>query len=131
MQQELDDLHQQLQDLQDQINNCCQAPEGEGEFRMSEPTLTATATERAMLMQNVPNPFGQATTLGFYLPEASGEAQIKIYGSDGQEIRVYYLAGIGYGKINLSGGSLAAGNYHYSLLINGNVVASKTMLLTK
>lgn len=124
-------LQDQLNQLQEQLSQCCQAtPSGSQEQQRLAET-TATATELPMLMQNEPNPFSHNTTLGFYLPEGTTNATLSITDARGQEVRVYHLAGTGYGKVNLSGGSMAAGNYVYSLVIGGSTVASKSMILTR
>jgi hypothetical protein len=124
-------LQNQLNLFQEQLSQCCQTtqPNLDPVFRIENPT--ATAIEQAMLLQNAPNPFNQNTSIGFYLPDGASDALIKILSSTGQELRVYHLAGVGYGKININGGNLAAGNYFYTLQLSGSVIDTKTMILTK
>lgn len=95
------------------------------------PAYTSSATEKPLLLQNSPNPFSQNTYITYYLPENTRNAQLKIYTIQGEELRVFQLSGTGYGKVQLSGGSLAAGNYTYSLLIDGVNLQTKNMVLTK
>ena len=85
-----------------------------------------------MLAQNVPNPFTQSTTIKYSLPNATNKAVIVILNLTGTLIQQYNLPIVkGNNQITVQAGSLAAGKYIYSLLVNGTEVISKTMLLTR
>jgi hypothetical protein len=51
--------------------------------------------------------------------------------AQGKTVRSYTLSGRGKGSVTLHAGELAAGSYTYSLLVDGVVTDSKTLLLTK
>jgi hypothetical protein len=85
-----------------------------------------------MLAQNVPNPFTQNTIIKYSLPNASDRAAIVIFNLNGALIQQFNLPmAKGTNQITVNGGSLTAGKYIYSLLVNGEEVISKTMVLTK
>ncbi|MBS1516733.1 MAG: T9SS type A sorting domain-containing protein [Bacteroidetes bacterium] len=85
------------------------------------------------LNQNYPNPFNPSTTIEFSVPERS-DISINVFDVTGRS----YMTGIknqnlgpGNYKIIFNGGSLSSGIYFYSLVVNGNSIKSKSMLLVK
>jgi hypothetical protein len=89
--------------------------------------LTANA---ASLQQNVPNPFNQSTVIRYTLPQACKSAQIVISNTAGNIIRQIPLQSETDG-ITIEGGALSAGIYHYSLYVDGSLIDTKQMILTK
>lgn len=130
-----DSLKRRLSNLEEAVKQCCAAPsqnrlEG-GQDENGGVSYTSNATEQPNLMQNSPNPFSTNTEITYYLPQGVQNAQLKIYNLLGEVLRVFQLSGLGYGKVNILGGSLSAGNYNYSLEIEGQNYQTKTMILTK
>jgi hypothetical protein len=80
------------------------------------------------LLQNQPNPFNQNTIIRYTVP-AGANAQIMIYDATGRLIKTLQATQSGQSQINAS--ELKPGAYKYTLVTNGNVVASKTMVLLK
>ena len=97
---------------------------GSSAERLSNPTS-------AILEQNSPNPFNQSTTIKYFLPENSKNARLTITSVTGAVVSDYVLKGKGNGQVTLNANEFAAGNYTYSLIIEGNVVSSKSLMLTK
>jgi hypothetical protein len=89
------------------------------------------ALSSAKLDQNIPNPFKQNTLINYYVPESAATAVIQVTGIDGEKIKTFMLTSKGNGEISLQTGQLAAGTYSYSLFINGKLVDTKKMVLTK
>lgn len=85
----------------------------------------------AHLAQNNPNPFTENTSIQYFLPEGNLQAKLQIINATGQIIKQINLQGAGQGQIDLETNSLNAGNYRYQLIIDGRVVDSKKMVLTK
>ncbi len=79
--------------------------------------------------QNYPNPVTESTSIKYYLPEAISVARLHIYDKTGSLVDSYMLTERGEGEINLSGYKLSAGNYVYTLLVDGNVIDSKQMIV--
>ena len=84
----------------------------------------------AYLIQNTPNPFSENTTIKCYLPSSIKQAQLAVYNMKGQLIKSYKLSG-GMNNVNMIAGSLASGQYTYSLLADGKKVDSKSMITLK
>lgn len=87
--------------------------------------------DQPQLQQNFPNPFHQQTEIQYYLPPNVHAAQLLITDQNGRTLKSYPLVGQGVGKIKLNGGQLAAGIYAYTLLIDGKIIDTKQMVLTK
>ncbi|MEO5571500.1 MAG: tail fiber domain-containing protein [Bacteroidia bacterium] len=96
----------------------------------SSAKLSSVSSSDAALEQNSPNPFNQSTQIRYSVP-ANSSAQIIITSVDGKSVRNYAISGSGKGQITLNASELSAGSYTYSLNVNGKVIDSKTMVLTK
>ncbi len=81
------------------------------------------------LEQNHPNPFNQATTIRYRVP-AGATAEILIR-DVATGVLVKQLPASARGQVQLNANELRAGTYVYSLSVNGQVVASETMILLK
>jgi len=84
----------------------------------------------AQLEQNHPNPFNQETTIAYTLPEGATSAALHIFDLTGKQIDVYTNLKIGRNELSISTSKLAPGLYNYSLVVNGNLVDTKKMLIT-
>lgn len=80
------------------------------------------------LQQNQPNPFNQITTIHYTIPQGAS-AQIRIYDAAGIMIKNMIATESGQAQINAY--DLKPGTYTYTLIVNGNVAASKKMVLLK
>jgi len=117
----------QIEELQDAVFS--------GAFRSSS-DMTGTggighAAADCKLYQNAPNPFTQNTQIRFYIPESVKNAQLCIYDLQGKQIKQIPIAQRGDGSQLISGSELPAGMYLYSLIVDGNEVDTKRMILTK
>ena len=65
------------------------------------------------------------------VPGDYNNARIKIMDTRGKVVRTYTLSGRGRGLVTIHAGELSAGFYTYTLLVDGIVVDSKNMLLTR
>ena len=86
--------------------------------------------EGASLEQNAPNPFDEVTVIRYTLPEATRNAQLQVLDINGQVVRDLPLKAAD-GQVSLDAASLSAGTYFYKLVVDGQTVASKRMVLTK
>lgn len=94
-------------------------------------SINSTARDLPVLAQNQPNPFNESTLLRFYLPKGTRGASIKVYDINGSVYRLFALTGEGPGNVAIEANTLNSGNYFYSLIIDGSVVDTKTMAITK
>jgi hypothetical protein len=103
--------------------------------RMLSPTnlqnLEITNVSKAMLEQNAPNPFNITTYIKYYLPNTTNSAMIFIYNLQGTQMKSFNISGTGEGCITINGSELMPGMYYYSLIVDGNEVDTKKMILTK
>jgi uncharacterized lipoprotein NlpE involved in copper resistance len=85
----------------------------------------------ATLQQNAPNPFTEATTITYFVPEGITEATVQIMNQSGRVLSVIPIDETGEGQITLQADLLSAGTYSYVLILDGQIVVSKQMVLTK
>ncbi len=85
----------------------------------------------AKLFQNSPNPFSEKTIITYFIPENTKSAIIYINDMQGLEIKSYQLQNIGSGTITIQASELKAGMYLYSLVLNGQIIDTKRMMLTE
>ena len=86
------------------------------------------ASGGALIYQNAPNPFGDGTTIKYYVPENTSNAQIIFYDEFGNQLKNFAVTETGAGQLNLTAANLAPGTYSYSLLINGKAIDTKKMI---
>jgi len=85
----------------------------------------------AYLEQNQPNPFNNNTLINYSVPTDVTNAVVNIFDAKGQLIHSERIAQAGEGQIQIKAGTIAAGTYSYSLVINGNIVDTKRMVIAK
>lgn len=124
----IEDLKKQIEDLKAQLG--VSVPGSDGSVS-SAIELNATARDLAVLSQNTPNPFNEKATIRFYVPQGMKGVSLKVFDQTGAVHRLFSIAGEGPGSVEIEGSTLAAGQYYYSLMVNGSVVDTKTMILTK
>ncbi len=85
----------------------------------------------AKLYQNRPNPFTGETEIAYYIPIDAVSADLYIFSLGGELLRTYPISAFGNGSVTISGSTFTAGMYIYSLVVDGNIVDNKRMILTK
>lgn len=91
----------------------------------------ANGKEGYSLYQNTPNPWNSETVIRYSLPQSVGTACIYIYDMQGAQLMSIPATGRGESKVTLGASGLKAGMYLYALVADGQLVASKQMILTK
>jgi hypothetical protein len=84
----------------------------------------------ARLYQNEPNPYKKTTIIKYVVPHTATSAQLKVFSVTGQQVLTQELANRGQGEVELSTQSLPAGTYIYHLIVDGQSVGNKKMVLT-
>ena len=100
-----------------------------GTTEMSSTNIAADVV--ASLSQNTPNPFSEATTIAFTLPESVKEAMLCIYDMNGKQLEQITIAERGASSVQIEGYKFSAGMYLYSLIADGAIIDTKRMVLTK
>lgn len=88
-------------------------------------------TTIAQLKQNVPNPFSQSTQISFTISALSQNAMLNIYNMQGTEIKSYPITRTGEQSVTINGSELNPGMYMYTLIVDGQEIDTKRMILTR
>ncbi|MEL6717960.1 MAG: tail fiber domain-containing protein, partial [Bacteroidota bacterium] len=86
-------------------------------------------SDKFCLKQNQPNPFSTTTTIKYSIPETANESKIIFTNLNGLVIKT--VAVNGTGQLEITTPDLPAGTYTYSLVIDGKIIATNKMILTK
>lgn len=84
----------------------------------------------ALLFQNVPNPFSNSTAIRYSLPAKFSSAKIIITDKNGNALKTISLAN-NKGSVNVDAATLSSGAYQYSLYVDGRLIDTKQMILSK
>jgi len=130
-------LENRLTALEEKFNAICnmpciqnnQSPKVNGEGTKNGFGQTGTLGQPPVLEQNEPNPFSETTVIRYFLPEGSSNAKIEVRNAEGKVVGSFPISQSGHGNITLASGTLSAGNYYYTLVINNNIVDTKKMVL--
>lgn len=87
--------------------------------------------ENCMLEQNIPNPFSDNTRIDITLPAEISNAVLYVYNMQGKQIKTFNIQERGNTSVTISGYTLDAGMYLYTLIADGKEVDTKKMILTK
>ena len=94
----------------------------------TESELQAIQSNGYYLGQNTPNPFRTSTVIEYSLPEGETEASILLLNLNGQTLREFKLTAI-KGSITIESNTMQKGMYLYSLIANGEEIATKKMIV--
>jgi len=138
-QQKINALQEQLESLSSLVSDCCDRADDsmhrlDGDSERDEVAVRAEVAfikDMPTLSQNAPNPFHETTVIRFYVPKGSKDASIRVTDTSGAVIRLFSLNGFGTGSITIEANSMAPGNYPYSLVVDRQMVDTKTMVITR
>lgn len=85
----------------------------------------------AYLEQNQPNPFNNHTLIKYSVPTDATDALVNIFNETGQLIHSELITQTGVGQIQVKAGTIPAGTYSYSLVVNGKITDTKRMVIVK
>ena len=123
----IQELKQELDEVKGtdmQMRTKTNAPVGE------TTTVKATTVGRNQLYQNTPNPFKEQTVIRFSLADDVKNATVCIFDMQGKMLQTYPVQA-GMESITVNGYELGAGMFLYSLVVNGQEVDTKKMILSK
>lgn len=91
----------------------------------------ANENSAALLGQNIPNPFENSTLIPFRIPKNCNDASIVITEtSTGRIVRAIPVS-CDETQLSIEAGLLSSGTYAYTLYVNGEVVATRQMVIGK
>lgn len=126
----------QIQSLQEQINGCCAAggvsPDAPGMTLGTpdnEQSVTLTNTDKAMLGFASPNPNKGEVYVDYYIPTSEpGICEMLFTDATGRPVQTVRIGSKGNGRLNIDTTSLAAGQYQYTLIVDGNIIATRKII---
>jgi hypothetical protein len=86
---------------------------------------------KAKLFQNAPNPFNTETVIKYYVPTTVKKARIYIFNTEGKRNKSIEIDIKGEASVKIASNELSRGLYFYSLILDDQIVDSKTMLITE
>ena len=104
-----------------------------GTIKLSRNAATSVASTIATgnkLYQNTPNPFKEKTIIRFSLADDAQNANICIYDMSGKQLRKLPISS-GDSSVSINGWELGEGMFLYSLIVNGQEIDTKKMVITK
>ncbi|MEP7318130.1 MAG: tail fiber domain-containing protein [Panacibacter sp.] len=122
---------QQISDLQERLNKIEAMLNAKGSISSTASENQTVPVTSALLEQNRPNPFANSTVINYSLPVTTSNAFIIITDNNGKTIKQINVSGGSKGSITLDAASLSSGTYFYSLMVNGKMAGTKTMIAAK
>ena len=92
--------------------------------------IAKTTAIQAMLYQNAPNPFTAQTEIRFSLPDDAPQAYIYIFDMTGK-MQKQIPVDSNQQSVTINGYELSAGIYLYSLVVGGQEIDTKRMILSR
>lgn len=86
--------------------------------------------EGAILYQNAPNPFSERTEIRYNIPNDASSAHLYVFNLQGKLIETLLINNFGNGFIQINGYQYDPGMYLYTLIVNGQEIDTKRMILT-
>lgn len=117
-----------LEKLEAQLSGICSLPCVQEAIKDNSNTQEGTLNDQPQLFQNEPNPFGSTTTIKYYIPTNTKNAQLRIVDNSGKQLGEYQLK-TGKGQLEISAGTIPAGTYNYSLYVDNQVIDTKKMVI--
>jgi hypothetical protein len=97
---------------------------------VKELAIELNNAQSIVIGQNVPNPFAEQTVIEYSIPAAVQKAQILFYDVRGHLINTVEIEEMGNGRLTVFGNDLSTGTYTYTLVADGQIIATKKMVKT-
>ena len=124
LQEQNDRMQEQINELKEEVDILKLSP------RLSTSSEPITDMPRAILYQNAPNPFSERTVIKFELPDNTANVYIYVFNMQGTLVKQLPI-NANQSSITINGSELSAGMYLYSLIVNGQEIDTKRMILTR
>lgn len=122
----IQELKAELDDVKEKSSNARQTRSA---FSGGDEEFTEAAS-RNILYQNTPNPFKEQTTIRFSLADDVTSAAICIFDMSGKMLKKLPVSS-GETSVSVNGWELGEGLYLYSLVVNGQEIDTKKMIITQ
>ncbi len=115
-----------------QLVNCCSAnsrtTQNNNDKNTNNIDVELSDADIVVLIQNIPNPFAEQTTIPYNIPKNANAAQILFYDINGRMIKTVDVTKKGKGQLNVYANDLTNGIYSYTLIIDGKIIDTKKMV---
>ena len=123
-------LIRSIQELKQELDEV----KGSGDEARKTPQASAVGTmeakNRNVLYQNAPNPFKEKTIIHFKLADGVKDAYVCFFDMSGKLLKKLPVSQ-GMESVSVNGYELGEGMFLYSLLVNGQEIDTKRMILSK
>lgn len=123
-------LIQAVQDLSAQVNAISNGNVKKTQAKKQGACVSTSETLNT-LYQNTPNPFTHDTEITYTITPNAQSATIFVYDMTGVQLLQYPIITFGEGTITIDANDLYAGSFLYSLVVDGKLIDTKQMVLTK
>lgn len=121
----IEELKQEIADLKKSISGTASLSSTE---TIRTGSIELSGKDKAVLNQNIPNPYNDKTTIEYSIPDNANTAQILFYNANGQLVKRAAITHKGKGQLTVFTKELNAGIYSFALLIDGKIVDTKKMI---
>ena len=122
-------LIQAIQELKAEVEEL-RNPSENGSKRTAATTVSEHSSNGNKLYQNTPNPFKEQTIIHFKLADNVQDASICIFDMTGRLIKKMPISS-GMGSVSIGGWELGDGIFLYSLIVNGQEIDTRRMIISK
>ena len=123
--QSINELNEKIEVLQGQSSSGRAMAAARGTTGIDNSTISQNR-----LYQNTPNPFKETTTIRFTLAADARDAYIYIFDMTGKPIKKLPISS-GMDSVSFGGYEIGEGMFLYSLVVNGQEIDTKRMIITK
>ena len=123
-------LVQSINELKQELDEVKGAPKAQTRSASNEPADFSVVASGNVLYQNTPNPFKEQTVIRFSLADDVRDASICIFDMTGKTLKKLPISS-GMDSVSVGGYELGEGMFLYSLIVNGQVIDTKRMVIIK
>lgn len=123
-------LIQAIQELKEELDGVKGTDIERTRSASSYNNIIKPASEKNVLYQNNPNPFKEQTIIRFSLADDVQDAAICIFDMTGKTIKKMSVSS-GMESVSIGGYELGEGMFLYSLIVNGQEIDTKKMIISK
>jgi hypothetical protein len=118
-------LKLEIENLKSLMNQQSSMTDGFAELK------TVNSKPETLLGQNIPNPFDNSTLIPFRIPKDCYDASIMITNTSTSDVISVIPISCNENHVSIDAGILASGTYSYTLYVNGKMINTKQMIVTK
>lgn len=123
-------LIRSIQELKQELDEVKGVSKAKTRSVSNESTNNNAANTGNLLYQNAPNPFKEQTVIRFSLADDSGDASVCIFDMTGKMLKKLHVSS-GMENVSIGGHELGEGMFLYSLIVSGQIIDTKRMVISK